>query len=104
MAADPLEVRLARLEGSYEQIDRRLGSIEDRLGRLESKVDAAVNRLDAKIDAAMTYLDSKISAMELSLRQEMRHDFGVLAARVYTILYGLILAILVPILIRVFFP
>ncbi len=31
MAADTLEVRMARLEGAYEQIDRRLGSLEGQI-------------------------------------------------------------------------
>lgn len=78
MSANPVEVRLARLEGSYEQIDRRLGTIEERLGRLESKVDA--------------------TAMEL------RRDIGGVNGRVHTILYGVIVAILIPVVIRVFFP
>ncbi len=78
MPAEPIEVRMARLEGSYEQIDRRLGSIEDRLGRLETKVDAVADRLDRKIDT--------------------------LGGRIHTLLYGVIAAVLVPILIRVFFP
>ncbi len=82
MATGPLEVRLARLEGSYEQIDRRLGSIEERLGRVEVKIDAMANRLDAKIDAVAGRLGGKVDAL----------------------LYGVIVAILVPILIRVFFP
>ncbi len=78
MATEPIEVRMARLEGSYEQIDRRLGSIDDRLGRLETKVDAVADRLDRKLDT--------------------------LSGRIYTLLYGVIAAVLVPIVIRVFFP
>ncbi len=47
MALDALDVRMARLEGAYEQIDRRLGtlhgdvlSLAQRLDRLEQKLDA----------------------------------------------------------------
>ena len=82
MAVNPFEVRLVRLEGSYEQIDRRLGSIEDRLGRLETKIDT-------KVDA---------------LWSELRREIGAVRDRVHTLLYGVIVAILVPILLRVFFP
>ncbi len=78
MATEPIEVRMARLEGSYEQIDRRLGSIEDRLGRLETKVDAGA--------------------------AELRRSIDTLSGRIYALLYGIIAAVLVPILIRVFFP
>ena len=39
MATDALEVRMAHLEGAYEQIDKRLGSIENRMASLEQKLD-----------------------------------------------------------------
>ena len=39
MATDALEVRIAHLEGAYEQIDKRLGSIENRMASLEQKLD-----------------------------------------------------------------
>ena len=38
MAADMLGVRMAHLEGAYEQLDKRLGSLEGRLGSLEGEV------------------------------------------------------------------
>jgi len=38
MAADVLGVRMAHLEGAYEQIDKRLGSLEVRFGSLEGEV------------------------------------------------------------------
>jgi len=38
MAADALGVRMAHLEGAYEQIDKRLGSLEGRLGSVEAEV------------------------------------------------------------------
>jgi hypothetical protein len=40
MAADMLGVRMAHLEGAYEQIDKRLGSLEVRFGSLEGEVRA----------------------------------------------------------------
>ncbi len=39
MAAESVDVRLARLEGSYAQVSERLSGIEQRLGRLEDKID-----------------------------------------------------------------
>jgi hypothetical protein len=35
MAADAWELRTARLEGAYEQIDKRLGAVEGWLSTLE---------------------------------------------------------------------
>jgi tetrahydromethanopterin S-methyltransferase subunit G len=34
MSAQPLDVRMARLEGAFEQVDKRLESIDRRLDRL----------------------------------------------------------------------
>ncbi len=31
MAAEPIDIRMARLEGAYEQINERLGHLEQRL-------------------------------------------------------------------------
>ncbi len=89
MSTNPVEIRLARLEGSYEQIDKRLGAIEGRLGNVEAKIDGLALRLDAKIDSNVS---------------ELRRELGTLSSRLHTALYGVIMAILVPILIRVFFP
>ncbi len=47
MATEALEVRIARLEGAYEQIDRRLSSIEERLGRIEARIDSVFWRFAA---------------------------------------------------------
>ena len=46
-----LDVRMARLEGSCEQLDKRLGSIDRRLDRFENRVEARFDKLDKKIDA-----------------------------------------------------
>lgn len=78
--ANPLEARIARLEGSYEQIDRRLGALEARVdsgfadlraeiraGRGET--DAKLDKLDAKIDSRLnivTFLGFFIAAVQLA--------------------------------------
>jgi hypothetical protein len=40
MASDAWELRTARLEGAYEQIDGRLGTLERGLERVEQKLDS----------------------------------------------------------------
>lgn len=40
MAADALEIRIAHLEGAYEQIDKRLGSLENALAQLRAEIHA----------------------------------------------------------------
>lgn len=66
MAADSLQVRIARLEGGYEQIDKRMGTLEDRM-------------------------------------RELHADMRAVGARVDAVFFGVIVAILVPIFLRVFF-
>ena len=56
MSAQPLEIRMAHLEGAYEQINERLRSIE---GRLETRFDGLDRRIDARFDA----LDTKFTGL-----------------------------------------
>jgi hypothetical protein len=48
MSAQPLDIRMAHLEGAYEQINERLGSMEV---RFESRFDALDRKIEAKADA-----------------------------------------------------
>jgi hypothetical protein len=50
MSAQPLEIRMALLEGVYEQISERLNGIDGRLTGLDQKIDSRFKRLDQKID------------------------------------------------------
>lgn len=45
MGNDPTDIRLARLDGASEQVDRRLSAVEGRLGGLDRKIDAVFFRL-----------------------------------------------------------
>lgn len=56
--ANPLEVQMARLQGSYEQINLRLSSLEGQTAEirgdirgLRADIDAKFDKLDRKIDA-----------------------------------------------------
>ena len=49
MAVDALAVRIAYLEGAYEQVDKRLGSLDARMAFLERKVDDGYAQLRAQI-------------------------------------------------------
>ena len=64
MTAQPLEPRVSRLEGAFEQIVERLGDTNVRLERLEYKVDANYHALDAKMEQRFVGIDQKFSAME----------------------------------------
>jgi tetrahydromethanopterin S-methyltransferase subunit G len=53
--AHPLEARIAHVEGSFEQVNERLGSIERRL----DAIDARFNHVDARfthVDARFNWL------------------------------------------------
>jgi hypothetical protein len=60
--ANPLEVRMARLEGSYEQINHRLSTLETRLenGFNEMRAEIRVSRTET--DSKFDKLDKKIDA------------------------------------------
>ncbi len=65
MSTEPtnrLEIRMARLEGLYEQINLRLSSLEIDLNRLEDKMDFRFDVLERKVSSAFDKLDRKIEA------------------------------------------
>ncbi len=49
MTAQPWEPRVARLEGAYEQVDKRLDSIDRRLETLDRKLDGLTWRMTSLI-------------------------------------------------------
>jgi|GEM_PF-3197962 len=84
MAADPLQIRIARLEGGFEQIDKRMSSLEGALRDLRAEFAAFRGELHEEIQRVIARVDH-------------------VDARVDMVLYGLVVAILVPIFLRVFF-
>jgi len=50
MTADALEVRIAHLEGAYEQIDKRLGAIEGGVRELRNSIASLRSELLARMD------------------------------------------------------
>ena len=50
MSAQPVDTRMARLEGAYEQISKRLDGIEQRLDSGFTRFDTAFARLEQKVD------------------------------------------------------
>lgn len=60
MAADAIEMRLARLEGSYEQVSARLGAIESLIGQMDTRIDQRISGLDTRIDQRISRLEEKV--------------------------------------------
>ena len=50
MSVQPWEPRLARLEGSFEQIDRRLGDLASSVDTRFAQVDTRLAALEKKVD------------------------------------------------------
>jgi hypothetical protein len=71
MAADAWELRTARLEGAYEQVDRRLGAVEGRLATLEHKMDTGFAQVRAEIGALRDALHVEISGLRNALHAEI---------------------------------
>ena len=55
MAADALEVRIAHLEGAYEQIDKRLGAIEGDVRELRGELRNSIASLRSELLARMDH-------------------------------------------------
>jgi hypothetical protein len=83
MALNPIEVRLAHLEGAYEQINHRLGAIEGRLGSIDSRMESRFASVDVRLER-----------LEDKLLSRMDRQF-------YWILTLIVLSILVLISLRV---
>jgi len=64
MTAQPLEPRVSRLEGAFEQIVERLGDTNVRLERLEYKVDANYHALDDKITALGSAFEARFAGID----------------------------------------
>ena len=58
-----MEERASRLEGAYEQVDRRLGDLTEAITRLDVKIDALRSDMDAKFDAARSEMSAKFNTL-----------------------------------------
>ncbi len=75
MPASPLETRMARLEGAYDQISQRLTNIDPRFDTLDRKIDLLRDTLDKKIDALDAKVDQRFSALEQRIETKIDQRF-----------------------------
>ncbi|MGC2130249.1 MAG: hypothetical protein WA629_09150 [Candidatus Aquilonibacter sp.] len=78
MSASPLEVRIAHLEGAYEQINHRLGSVEQRLGSLERKIDDFRDSLLGTMEGRFGQIDQRFARMD----QKFNWVFGLIVVSI----------------------
>jgi hypothetical protein len=60
MSAQPLEIRMAHLEGAYEQLDKRLGDLAAAIDSRFAQVDVRFDGVDRKIDSLQWRMTSLI--------------------------------------------
>ena len=85
-----IEERIAHLEGSFEQIERRLGILEQDVRSLRAemivrfdRLDARFDRLDSRIDRQDTHfgrLDSRIDRLDTRIDRLVYWQLGLLGA------------------------
>jgi len=84
LSAQPLEIRMAHLEGAYEQVSHRLNGIDQRLGGLEQKIDttrevllAHMNERFAAVDLRFASFDQRFISLERHLDQKFLWVIGL---------------------------
>lgn len=92
MSAAPWEIRLAHLEGAYEQVSARLGGIEGRLGRVEAKIDEQRSELTAKIDDQRSELAAKIDRLRSDQNSQFRWVIGLIVVSILLPFAGRLIA------------
>jgi hypothetical protein len=67
MSAQPWEHRLARLEGSFEQIDRRLGDLTSHMDARFTQMVGSFGQVDGRlgqVDGRFGQMEGRIGALE----------------------------------------
>ena len=64
MSAQPFDIRMAHLEGAYEQVSHRLNGIDSRLAGIETRIDSTRDMLLARMDQRFAAMDQRFAAMD----------------------------------------
>ncbi len=103
MAAESLEIRMARLEGAYEQVDKRLGSIESGLRDLRAEMVGEFANVRGELTGVrgeFASLRQEIDTKTGGLRQEIEDLRGDMRQQFYWVIGLLVVSYLVPIALR----
>ncbi len=85
MPASPMESRMARLEGAYEQVSQRLMNIDPRFDGVDRKIDLRFDALDKKIDGVREALDKNIDGVREALDKKIDGVREALEQRIDTL-------------------
>jgi len=91
MATEPTEIRMARLEGAYEQINERLGMMEQHLV-------AEIGAAREEIGSVRTELRGEIGSVRVEVRGEIADLRKQITGQFYWLLTLILGSILIPFL------
>jgi predicted nuclease with TOPRIM domain len=72
----PVDERMARLEGSYEQIRDRLNSIDGRLASIDARFVQMDGRF-AQVDGRFAQIDGRFAALEAKIDSRFSWLLGI---------------------------
>jgi tetrahydromethanopterin S-methyltransferase subunit G len=78
MSAQPLEARMARIEGAFDQIDKRLDSFEHRVVASFAQVDARFAQIDGRFAQLETRFDLRLGRIEQVLESRFTWLIGLM--------------------------
>jgi hypothetical protein len=90
---DTLDVRMAHLEGAYEQVDKRLGVIETTLVHLRSDLNSSSGQLRADIHDLRSELTARMDSRIDGVTGRMDSQFHWLLGTIFTSWVTLLLAV-----------
>jgi uncharacterized protein YdcH (DUF465 family) len=102
MTAYPWEPRLARLEGAYEQIDKRFGDLIANMDARFAQVDARFAQVDARfaqVDARFAQVDSRFAQIDARI-DDLDHKIDGLSWRMTALIVGTWITTMIAILLH----
>ncbi len=84
---DTLEVRIAHLEGAYEQVDRRLGVVESILSQIRSEINQLRGELSARIDR----IDGRVDTLSARMDNQFHWLLGTILTTWVTVIIAIFL-------------
>ncbi len=86
------EERLSRVEGAYEQVDRRLGDIRGEMRGLRSDLNGRIDETNRAIEGLRTELGGRIDETNRAiggLRTEIGNRMNIMETRLTAIFIGM---------------
>ncbi len=77
MPVRPMEARMARLEGAYEQVSLRLMNIDPRFDGVDRRFDALDRKIDLLRDALDAKTEQRFNALDAKIDQRFMWTVGI---------------------------